>query len=310
MVEGIKKVELHLHLEGSIMLNTAKKIANREDVENEMVAYNARNLDEYLTKFDLPIILMQTKENIKNIARDLVKKLEKDNVIYAEIRFCPIKDNISMEDVIDSVLEGLKSDKVKTNLILCMMRVFNEEKNMKIIDIASKYLNKGVVAIDLAGDEKSHKLKEFISLFELAKKKNIPFTIHAGEVDDIDVTDALNLGVNRIGHGIKSNKQQLEIIKERKILLEICPTSNVDTRNVIEYSRHNVYDLYKDGVNISINTDNLTVSNIDLNQEYKKLIMNFGFTIEDLININKNAIKYAFLSEEEKEELLKKYEVE
>ena len=309
MVEDIKKVELHLHLEGSIMLETAKKLANREDIKNDMVAINTKDLNEYLTKFDLPLVLMQTKENIKMIAQDLVKELEKNNVIYAEIRFCPVKDNISMEDVIDSVLEGLKSDKVKTNLILCMMRVFNEEKNMKIIDVASKYLNKGVVAIDLAGDENGHKLSEFVNLFELAKERNIPFTIHAGEVDDIDIYDALNLGVTRIGHGIKSNDEQLKIIKENNVLLEICPTSNVDTRNVIEYSRHNIYDLYKKGISISINTDNMTVSEITLNKEYEKLIDNFGFTKDELIEINKNSIKYAFISENEKAELLKQYEV-
>ena len=168
-------------------------------------------------------------------------------------------------------------------------------------------MNKGVVAIDLAGDEKGHKLKENIELFKIAKEKNIPFTIHAGEVDDIDVIDAINLGVTRIGHGIKSNKEELGLIKEKNILLEVCPTSNIDTKAFDSYNEHNIYNLYKNGINISINTDNMTVSNIDLNKEYKKLIDNFGFTIQDLININKNAIKYAFISEEEKQELLNKY---
>jgi len=312
MVENIKKVELHLHLDGSIMLDTAKRLSKLDNVEDQMIATNVENLKEYLTKFDLPISLMQTKENLKEISKDLVNKLEKDNVIYAEVRFCPlfhIRDGLTLDEVIESILEGLKNDNVKTNLILCMMRGFSFEENMKVIDLAYKYLNKGVCAVDLAGDEKGHKLKEHIELFEIIKEKNIPFTIHSGEVDDIDVIDAINLGTKRIGHGIKSNKEQLELIKEKQILLEVCPTSNIDTKAFIEYKDHNIHNLYKDGINISINTDNMTVSNIDLNKEYKRLLDNFNFTIEDLININKNAIKYAFISEEEKEMLLRKYEV-
>ena len=130
MVEDIKKVELHLHLDGSIMLDTAKRLSKLDNVEDQMIGSNASNLKEYLTKFDLPISLMQTKENIKLISQDLIKKLESDNVIYAEIRFCPlfhIKEGLSLDGVIESILEGLKSEKVKTNLILCMMRGFSFE---------------------------------------------------------------------------------------------------------------------------------------------------------------------------------------
>lgn len=310
MVEDIKKIELHLHLDGSILLDTAKRLSKLDNVEDQMIGANAENLKEYLTKFDLPISLMQTKENLKEVSKDLVNKLEKDNVIYAEIRFCPlfhVKEGLNLDEVIESILEGLKNDKVKTNLILCMMRGFPFEENVKVIDLAYKYLNKGVVAVDLAGDENGYKLKEHLDLFEIAKEKNIPFTIHSGEVDSIDVIDAINIGTKRIGHGIKSTKEQLELIKEKDILLEVCPTSNIDTKAFNNYNEHNIYDLYKEGVNISINTDNMTVSNIDLNKEYKKLLDNFNFTIEDLININKNAIKYAFISEEEKKELLNKY---
>ena len=310
MVEDIKKVELHLHLDGSILLDTAKRLSKLDNVEDQMIGANAENLKEYLTKFDLPISLMQTKENLKEVSKDLVNKLEKDNVIYAEIRFCPlfhVKEGLNLDEVIESILEGLKNDKVKTNLILCMMRGFPFEENVKVIDLAYKYLNKGVVAVDLAGDENGYKLKEHLDLFEIAKEKKIPFTIHSGEVDSIDVIDAINIGTKRIGHGIKSTNEQLELIKEKDILLEVCPTSNIDTKAFNNYNEHNIYDLYKEGVNISINTDNMTVSNIDLNKEYKKLLDNFNFTIEDLININKNAIKYAFISEEEKKELLNKY---
>ena len=139
MVNDIKKIELHLHLDGSVMLDIAKKITNEEDLESKMITTNAKNLKEYLTKFDLPIDIMQTKESLELISRALVNKLEKDNVVYAEIRFCPlfhIKKGLTLDEVIESILKGLESDKVKTNLILCMMRGFNQEDNLKVISMA------------------------------------------------------------------------------------------------------------------------------------------------------------------------------
>ena len=312
MIEEIKKIELHLHLDGSVSLSLASKLLNLsyEKCQEEMVAsFVCEDLSEYLTKFKLPISLMQTKENLKLIANDLVNRLEKENVIYAEIRFAPMfhTKNITMEEVVESVLEGLKENKkVKTNLILCLMRGMKQEENLKTIEVASKYLNKGVCALDLAGDEKKFKLSEYKDLFLLAKSKNIPFTIHAGEVDYLDIPIAIDLGVKRLGHGVKciNDKKLIKEIKNKNILLEICPTSNIQTKAFKSYKEHPIYKLYKKNINLSINTDNMTVSNIDLNQEYLNLIKYLNFKVDDLKKINENAVNYTFLSKEEKIELL------
>lgn len=313
-IRKLKKIELHLHLDGCVSIDTIHNLTNIEidKLKKEMVADDkCENLTDYLTKFDFPISYMQTKENLRKIANDLVNYLEKENVIYAEIRFAPIfhtKKGLSLEEIIESVLEGLRINKnIKTNLILCMMRNLSFEDNLKTLELASKYLSNGVCAIDLAGDENKYPLDNYLKLFEIAKDKNIPFTIHAGENGNFkEVEKAINIGASRIGHGIRAitSKETQQLIKEKDILLEICPTSNTQTNAIDLYENHPIYKFYKDNLKVCINTDNKTVSNITLTDEYLKLYQYFEFTKEDFIKMNKYAIEKAFINEIEKDELL------
>lgn len=312
----MKKVELHVHLDGSVRPSTVSELLNKdlEDINSQMqVDKNNANLTEYLTKFDLPISVMQTKENLTRIAYELATDLKKEEVIYAEVRFAPIfhtRKNLTFDDIITSILDGFnKCEGIKINLLLCMMRGQSNEDNIKIIELASKYLNKGVCGIDLAGDEYNYKTSLYSGLFKLAKEKNIPFTIHAGEADGPQsIIDAINYGATRIGHGVRciEDKEVMGLIKAKNILLEICPTSNIQTKVVDSYDRHQVKYIYDYGINICINTDNRTVSNITLDEEYSNLQRYFGFKEADLRKCNINAIKASFLTEEEKEELIGK----
>jgi len=312
-IKEMKKIELHLHLDGSVELNTLSSITqeNIADLKNKVVAYEkCENLSDYLSKFDIPINCMQTKDNLTLIAKELVEYLERENVIYAEIRFAPIfhtKQGLSYEEVVEAVLEGLNTNKkVKTNLILCMMRGMPKENNLKTIDVADKYINHGVCGIDLAGEENQYPLSEYIDLFNIISEKNIPFTIHAGENSNYkEIELAVKLGARRIGHGICAyeSKGLQQELKEKNILLEICPTSNVQTNAISEYKKHPIYDFYKNNLKVCINTDNKTISNITLSDEYIKLYNNFNFSIEDFKQMNLNAIENAFLSEEDKNQL-------
>ena len=153
---NLKKVELHLHLDGAVSMELAQKITGKsiEVLKKEMIAKDkCENLSEYLTKFDLPIELMQTKENLYQISADLVDRLAKENIVYAELRFAPMfhtKKGLTYEEIVESVLIGLKSNpKIKTNLILCMMRGFPKENNLKTIDVVEKYLGKEKYSIHL-----------------------------------------------------------------------------------------------------------------------------------------------------------------
>ena len=310
-VEEMPKIELHVHLDGSVRLETLKEILGdikREDV----IANNCQSLEEYLEKFDLPIKAMQSKENLERVAYELTEDLKDDNVIYAEIRFAPLKhtkEGLDVDEVVESVLNGLKKGKIKTNLILCLMRGDDFASNLKVVESAIKYLGSGVCGLDLAGDEDKYSLNDYKELFAIAKDNDIPFTIHAGETGNSqNIKEAIDMGAKRIGHGISAvnDKFLIQELIEKQIVLEVCPTSNVDTKAVSKYIKHPVYNLYKKGLLITINTDNKLVSNITLTEEYARLINTFGFLKEDFINMNKNAINGAFISDSEKEELLKK----
>ena len=309
----MKKIELHVHLDGSVKPSTVAEILNLDInyVKKNMIVKNNDDLSCYLTKFDLPIKAMQTKEDLKRIAKELAIDLKNDDVIYAEVRFAPEKhtlNGLSLDDVVLSVLDGLKSvSGIKTNVILCMMRGDDFDKNKQVIDVCKKYLDNGVVALDLAGDEKYFKTKDYKTLFEIAKKECIPFTIHAGEADNYkSVMDAISFGARRIGHGINiiENDDVINEVIKNKITLEVCPTSNMQTKIVKSYNDHPIKKLYEKGVLITINTDNNTVSNITLSKEYELLKKHFNFTKEDFYKFNKNAVNASFISSEEKEELL------
>ena len=309
-LKNIPKVELHLHLDGSVRLDTASMLTGKsiEEVRSLMIAKEkCHDLNEYLTKFNLANEIMQSQENLIRIAKELVEDLKNNNVIYAEVRFAPLlhtKKGLTGEEVIEAVLLGLKDEDLKVNLILCMMRQFSFEDNLKTIELAIKYLDKGVVAIDLAGAEALYPTANFERLFQIAKDKNIPFTIHAGEADGKDsILSAINFKTKRIGHGVRciEDKETLDMINKNNITLEVCPTSNIQTDIFENYHDHPIRKLYDMNILVTINVDNMTVSNIDLTQEYEKLVKNFNFTLKDFKKMNINAINASFLKEELKE---------
>ena len=296
----IKKIELHLHLDGSIREETANEILEKKC--NLKAKDKCEDLNEYLEKFEIPSIILQTKENLERVAYELALDLKKDNVIYAEIRFAPLKHlngGLSLDEVITSVLNGLSKVDIETNLILCMMRNDSFNDNKKVIDLAHKY----GFPIDLAGAEAIYKTKDFKELFKYAKSINVPFTIHAGEADGYEsIKAAIDFGASRLGHGIKiiDYPDLIMEAKEKGITLEVCPTSNVQTNAVNNLKDHPIKKLYDMNVNVCINTDNRTVSNVTLENEYNKLKETFNFTNEDFLKMNLMAIEASFAQDKEK----------
>lgn len=313
MYKSMKKIELHLHLDGCVRTTTACKLLNQENLEKDMVVDSSNSsLSEYLKKFDVPNRVMQTQQNLTLISKELIEDLKKDGVIYAEVRFSPLlhtKNGLSFNQIIDAVLEGLKDDFVQTNLILCMMRNATKEENLRVIKAASDYLEKGVVGIDLAGDESKYPTYLFQDLFNRIYELQIPLTVHAGEAASYsNIEAAINHHANRIGHGIRliDNQELLNEVKKKKIPLEICLTSNVQTKAVSSYLHHPIKKLMEQGILVTVNTDNRTVSNTTLSHEYELLNQYFGFSIHDFKALNMNAVRASFLSKEEKLKLLQK----
>lgn len=312
-VKYIPKIELHVHLDGSVRVDTANEILERKDCKYDMIAdKKCHDLNDYLTKFDIPNQVMQTSKELNRVAYELATDLKNDGVIYAEIRFAPLKHlkgGLDKYQVVEAVLSGLSRVDLKTNVILCMMRGDSYEDNLEVIEVAKHFLNKGVCAIDLAGAEAIYPTKDYEELFEIAKKYNIPFTIHAGEASGSDsIKDAVSFGAKRLGHGVRviEDKKLMEELKNKDILLEVCPTSNIQTNIVDTYKEHPLREIFDYGIKVCINTDNRTVSNTTLKKEYQNMIISQGFTIDELLEMNREAVRHAFLSEEEKRGLLNK----
>ncbi|MBP5445199.1 MAG: adenosine deaminase [Acholeplasmatales bacterium] len=309
----MKKIELHIHLDGSVRIDTVSELLNidYETCKKNMVGKNLSSLDEYLTRFDYPIKVMQSYDNLKRVAHELALDLIKDDIIYAEVRFAPIfhTSNLSLEEVCQAVLDGfdLEKNKIKINLILCMMRHLPYEDNKKIIDLYLKHIDKRIVGLDLAGSEKLFPNDKLIDLIKEVKKLNIPFTIHSGEENIVsNIKIALDNDIKRIGHGINiiHDKSLVDKAIKNNTLFEVCPTSNIDTFNCISYDKHHIKEMIDLGLNVCINTDDRTVSNITLNEEYHLLKQYFNLSDEALKQMNINAMKHSFADKEMIDEVI------
>lgn len=324
------KIDLHLHLDGSFRMETIWELAMEQKIPmpaktlDEYKAYiqrssHARNVNEYLKMFDDPLKVMQDIKSLHRITKELIEDLVKQEVCYAEIRFAPqlhTQKKLSQAQVIEAVLEGRKQalelyPHIQIGIILCMMSLgsitINEAANRQTIELCKKYLHKGVVALDLAGMEGIVPLSDFGPFFQQAQSLGIPCTCHAGDSQPSQsVQDAISFGVQRIGHGhrIIDDLKLCQLAKEKQILLEICPTSNVQCQTVSSYPKHPVKKLYELGVPVSINTDNMTLAGVHLEDEYRHCINEMGFTKKDLIQMNLYSIQAAFIKESEKKKII------
>ena len=311
------KIELHLHLDGSLDINDIKNRYNLSDdeIKKQMIAdEKCKNLNDYLTKFDFPISIMQKKKELENDTIALLSTLKQQNVIYAEIRFAPqfhTREGLSQTEVVETVINAARKVDIKSNLILCLMRgKDNKKENLETINVAKKYIGNGVCAIDLAGAEAIYKTSDYAEEFKIAKENNIPFTIHAGEADGIEsIKSAVSFGAKRIGHGVRviEDKEYMQFLKDNDITLEVCPTSNIQTCICKDYDSHPLFELYKYGIKTTINTDNMTVSNTTLENEYNRLIETGKMSINDIIAMNLNSIDAAFIDDNEKAKLKQIY---
>lgn len=326
-IRNIKKVELHLHLDGSLRPETVLEIAKKDDIKLPTedlielkkylkVSEDNRDLVEYLKKFDLPLLVMQSAENLKRVTFELLEDLAKENYIYAEIRFAPhfhMNKGLSLDEIVESVKEGIviaeEKYGIKANLLLCIMRHLSEDKGFEIVDLAKRNLGNKVVGVDLAGDEFNYSVMLFKNVFDKARELNIPFTIHSGEARGAEsIIEALSVGAARLGHGIRAyeDKKLLEVLRKNKITLECCPISNMNTQVFRDFSVYPLKYYLDSGIKATINTDNRTVSDTNYQKEINFLDRYTPLTVDEIKLSNINAIEGAFISKEEKNELIKR----
>lgn len=324
-MDSIKKVELHLHMDGSLRTETAKELSINEGLIPEhtttaqmkrllSVGKSETDLVNYLKRFDLPLKILQTSINLKRVAYELVEDLAMENTIYAEIRVAPIQHlqkGLTPEEVVQSILEGFRQGEqkynIKVRLLLCAMRHIPPDDNLFLIDLACKYKDKGVAGLDLAGDEAGYPGIIFKDFFDKAKARGIPFTIHAGEARGSDsITEAINLGAARLGHGIRAyeDAKTLKLIKQKNICLECCPVSNLNTRAIEDFNNYPILDYMEYGLPVTLNTDNRTVSDTTYQKEIDLLSKHLDINTNHIKKFNINAINHAFISNDLKIKLL------
>ncbi|MCR5332466.1 MAG: adenosine deaminase [Bacilli bacterium] len=318
-------VDLHLHLDGSLSPEIIIEVAKEEGINlptydaKELRKYlevpeDCKSLNEYLERFDIPNRVLQSKNGLYKCMLNLLKREADAGLKYVEVRMAPqlstqkgLKQNEVVEILLQASKDAFDKYKIKSNLILCLMRMQNNMMvNLKTIEVAAKYLNKGVVALDLAGAEALFPNENFEALFELARNMRIPFTIHAGEASGAEsVRSAINMGASRIGHGIHSidDESVMKSLVEKKIPLEICPKSNLDTKTIKSFEELPIREFLKRGIIVTLNTDDMTVSSTNLVNEYN-ILSSIGYSDEELKTLSENTIKSAFISDKEKEELL------
>lgn len=329
VMENIYKyaiIDLHLHLDGSLSPEAIIKVANEENIKlptknpQELKSFLAvpkdcDSLNEYLKRFDIPNYVLQTEYGLKTCYCDLIRRLAEDGLKYVEVRMAPqlsTQKGLTQDEVVHILCESTQDAEImfglKSNLILCMMRGNNtHEANLETIKVAKEHLGHGVVAMDLAGAEALFTNENFKEEFELINKYKIPFTIHMGEaLGPLSIESGLVYNPNRIGHGVRAieNPKLVDFLVEKQIPLELCPTSNLDTKAVKSIDELPIKYYLEKGIKVTINTDDMTVSDTTLRKEFE-LLSKIGVTEEEMKTIALNSIDAAFISEQEKEKLRK-----
>ncbi len=312
--------DLHIHLDGSLSPRTARALADMQNIavpEEEAAlcallsaSHDCRDLNMYLEKFSFPAMLLQTGKALSLAVSALLSELWEAGVGYAEIRFAPAKHTeggLSQKEVIRAAIEGLSGQKCHGSLILCCMRGEDtKEANLKTVRTAAEFLEKGVVACDLAGAEGLYPTRDFADIFEEARRLSVPFTLHAGEADGPEsVRTALSFGAARIGHGVRSAEDPalLEMLAARGTCLEVCPTSNLQTRVFPSLSDFPIRTFLDAGVSFSVCTDNTAVSSTTLAREWALLTDTFRLTDAEILHILHSGAEAAFCTDEKKARL-------
>ncbi|HEM5121928.1 TPA: adenosine deaminase [Streptococcus suis] len=323
-VNELVKTELHCHLDGSLSLGVIRQLAQmakitipaEDEALRKLVSVHGKvdSLLAYLKLFDFVRPLLQTASALELAAYDLVRQAARDKIIYIEVRFAPelsTDQDLTILEAVSAVLVGLNRGQedfgVVAKLLVCGLKQTNPNQTKELFSAIADLAPKGLVGFDFAGNEADYPTENLAELLKYTQSLGYPMTFHAGECGCVtNVIQALELGIRRIGHGtaLTRNPEAIQAFVNSGATLEMCLTSNLQTgaADSIEYFPY--HELVEAGANITINTDNRTVSNTTLNREYQLFVEYFGTSKADFYRFNQNAIQASFASEEEKKVLL------
>jgi adenosine deaminase len=323
---ALPKVELHRHLEGSLRLSTMLDIARKHGVTVPVSMMNLSGLVQvqdkdpltftnFLDKFKTLRLFYKSPDVIHRVTREAVEDAAKDHVRYLELRFTPVAlsraEGFPLHDVMDWVItsagEAAKDYDIKVGLIASVNRHESPELAEQVAWLAVEHMKRGMLGLDLAGNEAEFKTQPFHEIFKEAKGSGLHITIHAGEWGPAEnVRDAIeNLGAERIGHGVRvlEDDSVMELAKERGVAFEVCPTSNFQTGVVAEFEKHPLPRMLDAGLRVTVNTDDPSISRITLSHEFQQVREKLNVSMDVLKKCVLVAAEESFLPGAEKAEL-------
>ncbi|MGW2822841.1 adenosine deaminase [Streptomyces sp. NPDC001443] len=335
VIRRLPKAVLHDHLDGGLRPATVVELAagighTLPTTDPDALAawyYDAANsgdLVRYIATFEHTLAVMQNREGLLRVAEEYVLDLAADSVVYAEVRYAPelnTRGGLTMSEVVETVQEGLAAGMakaaaagtpVRVGTLLCGMRMFDRVR--EAADLAVAYRDAGVVGFDIAGAEDGFPPADHLAAFEHLRRESVPFTIHAGEAHGLpSIHQALQVcGAQRIGHGVRLTEDIVDgklgrlagWVRDRRIALEMCPTSNLQTGAATSIAEHPITALKDLGFRVTLNTDNRLVSGTTMTREMTLLVEQAGWGVEDLRTVTVNALKSAFIPFDERRALI------
>lgn len=326
-LEKLPKTDLHCHLDGSLRLKSILEMAEEQKVklpasdEDKLFKLiypgeECRSLEDYLKAFDITLAVLQTEEALYRAAYELGEDAARENVRYLEVRYSPMlhtRRGLRLTNIVEAVLAGLRQAKrdfgLRYGVILCGIRSISAESSLRMAELCVAYKNRGVVAFDLAGAEYNYPAKDHKEAFQLILNNNVNCTAHAGEAYGPEsIAQAIHYcGAHRIGHGtrLRENGDLLNYVNDHRIPLEICLSSNIQTRAAQSYAEHPLPFYFTYGLRVTINTDNRLVTDTTVSKELLLCHKHYGFDLDDIKEIIISGFKSAFLPYREKADLLK-----
>jgi len=343
VIQKLPKVLLHDHLDGGVRPATVADLAKSNNYKNlpttnpvELAKWfrdscDSGSLDKYLEAFVHTVGVMQSKEAIERIAFEAVEDLSNDGVVYAEIRFAPElhqENGLSLDEIVASVIEGFQRGEktmarsgknIVVRALLTAMRT--AARSSEIAELSVKWREKGVVGFDIAGKEAGFPPTRHLDAFDEVRKANFHMTIHAGEAFGLpSIWEAVQIcGTDRLGHGVRIvddiNKtvdgnyklgELSSFVRDRRVPLELCPSSNVQTGAAKSIKEHPIGVLTKLGFRATVNTDNRLMSDTTMTKEMTLLVNELDFSLKELQWLSVNAMKSAFIHFDERLEIINK----
>jgi adenosine deaminase len=329
-LRGLPKVLLHDHLDGGLRPATVVELADEtgygelptkdpDELADWMTrGASRRDLLLYLETFAHTVGVMQTREALVRVARECAEDLAADGIVYAEVRYAPeqhLRNGLSLDEVVEAVQEGFRQGGGSTGIamgtLLTAMRT--AARSREIADLALRWRDRGVVGFDIAGAEAGFPPTHHLDAFERVRRENFHLTIHAGEGFGLpSIWEALQLcGAERLGHGVRivddirtNGRPELgrlaHLVRDRRVPLELCPTSNVHSGVAPSIAQHPIGLLMDLKFRVTVNTDNRLMSRTSLSQEFAQLVEAFGIGWDRIRRLTVNAMKSAFLPFDER----------